>query len=175
MQMWVPTIMKGMTNFDDRMIGFVLVIPWLIATGGTVLTGWINDRWNCKKQLIFVEQVMSGLAYLGLYYFGSVNVWLSVGLLTVAVTGTAAVSGVYFSLLAQLTPKNMIGGLTGVFAALGNIGGFVGPFMVGFMMRGGNHLAGIVFLAGALVLGSVFVSLVKTKAEETPPVSANAA
>jgi predicted MFS family arabinose efflux permease len=170
-QMWVPTIMKGISGFDDRIIGFILVIPWLIATGGMVLTGWINDRWNCKKALIFIEQIMSGLAYFALYFFGDVNVWLSVGMLAVAVTGTASVSSVYFSLLAQLTPRDMAGGLTGIFAALGNIGGFVGPFAVGFFMHGGNHLAGIAFLAGILFVGSLCISLVKTRVEELPVVA----
>jgi hypothetical protein len=47
--------------------------------------------------------------------------------------------------------------------------------MVGFMMRGGNHLAGIVFLAAILFLGSISIYFVKTKAKVEPPASANMA
>ena len=162
-QIWMPTIVKGISNFDDRTVGFLLAIPWLVATGGTVLTGWINDRWDLKREIVVAEQIVSALAFLGLYYFGSTNVWISMACLTVAITGLASVSAVYFSMLPQLITKDMVGGLTGIFAAVGNTGGFIGPFMVGYMMSSGNKLAGIAFLSAMLLLSSVFIALVKVK------------
>ena len=168
-QIWMPTILKGISNFDDRTVGFIAAIPWLAATGGTILTGWINDRWNCKRTLIISQEIMAALAYLILYFFGTTNVWLSVGLLTIGITGVASVSSVYFALLPQLITKDMVGGLTGIFAAVGNIGGFVGPFMVGFLMRGGNNMAGMAFLSAMLLISSILIACLNYEPSSAPP------
>jgi len=118
-QIWMPTIVKGISNFDDKTVGFILAIPWIVATGGTVLAGWINDRWNCKKGLIITLEVIAGISYFCLFYFGSNDVWLSILLLTIGITGVASASSVYYSCLPALITKDMVGGLTGIFAAVG--------------------------------------------------------
>ena len=127
----MPTVVKGISGFSDQTVGFILAVPWLAGTFGLFVTGWITDRYDCKKSLAFIEQVTAGLAFLGLYFYGASNVWISLALLTVAVTGVASVTGIYYSLLPQLITKDMVGGLTGIFAAVSNIGELVGPSVVG--------------------------------------------
>ena len=162
-QIWMPTIVKSMSGFSDQAVGFILAVPWLVATVSMWVTGWVTDRYDCKKSLAVMEQLIAGLAFLGLYYYGNVNVWLSVGFLTVATAGVTSVVGIYYSLLPQLITKEMVGGLSGIFAAVSNIGGFVGPSVVGFLIRGGNKLAGMAFLSGMLMIASVCVALIKVK------------
>jgi sugar phosphate permease len=93
-QIWMPTIVKGISGFSDQTVGFILAVPWLAGTFGLFVTGWITDRYDCKKSLAFIEQVMAGLAFLGLYFYGASNVWISLALFTVAVTGVASVTGI---------------------------------------------------------------------------------
>jgi MFS family permease len=160
-QVWMPTIVKGISGFGDQMVGFVLAIPWLAATVGLVVIGWLNDRYDNKKALILVGQILAGLSFVGMYYFGAANVWLSILCLTISITGMVTVVAVYFSILPQLISKEMVGGLTGIFAALGNIGGFVGPFAVGYLMSGGNQMAGLAFLASMLLLSTICIACIK--------------
>ncbi len=166
-QIWMPTIVKGISGFSDQTVGFILAVPWLSATVGLFASGWITDRYDCKKSLAFIEQVMAGLAFLGLYFYGASNVWLSVAFLTVAITGMASVAGIYYSLLPQLITKEMVGGLTGIFAAVSNLGGFVGPSVVGALMSGGNRMAGMAFLSGMLMLASICIALIRVKPKGT--------
>ncbi|MEJ9232461.1 hypothetical protein LAV79_24015 [Peribacillus butanolivorans] len=52
-------------------------------------------------------------------------------------------------------PANMLGGLTGIFSAIGNLGGFFGPFIVGAIMSGGNKIAGLLFLSGIYIISAI--------------------
>lgn len=167
-QIWMPTIVKGISGYSDQVVGVILAIPWLVATVGMVVTGWITDRWGGKRLVAFLEQVMAGLAFLGMFYWGGSNVWLSVTFLTIAITGMASVAGIYYSLLPQLIRKEMVGGLSGIFAAVSNIGGFVGPSVVGVLMSGKNKLAGMLFLSGMLLLASLCIALIRIKPKEEP-------
>jgi ACS family tartrate transporter-like MFS transporter len=158
---------KGISGFSDQAVGFILAIPWLVATFGLFITGWITDHYDCKKRLAFAQQFMAGLAFLGLYRYGGSNLWISVACLTVAIAGMASVAGIYYSLLPELITKEMVGGLTGIFAAVSNIGGFVGPSVVGALMSGGNKLAGMVFLSGMLMLACICIALIRVRPKST--------
>jgi len=61
----------------------------------------------------------------------------------------------------------MVGGLTGIFAAVSNIGGFVGPSVVGALMSGGNRMAGMAFLSGMPMLASICIVLIRVKPKGT--------
>lgn len=167
-QIWMPTIVKGISGFSDQTVGFILALPWLSATCGMVVTGWITDHYDCKKRLAVLEQIVAGLAFLVMYYYGGSNVWISVGCLIVAITGMASVAGIYYSLLPQLITKEMVGGLSGIFAAVSNIGGFIGPSVVGYLISGGNKLAGMAFLSGMLMVASICVALIQVKPASAP-------
>src|SRR5438477_8223259 len=50
----------------------------------------------------------------------------------------------------------------GVINCFGNLGGFLGPYMVGFLSdKTGSYRSGMLFLGGCAVMASVFVVLVK--------------
>jgi MFS family permease len=171
---WMPVIIKGISNFGYTAVGFISAIPWLLATIVMIYAGVVNDRWGNKRALIIILELMAAAAFLGVSYVGTSNLWLSVALMSVAASGIAAVQGVYFSFLPELITKEMVGGLTGIFAAVGNIGGFVGPFVVGALMAGGNKLGGMLFLAGMLLLAAFFIAFCKTGAAVQTPVGSKA-
>ncbi len=154
---WLPVIIKSISNYGYTAVGFIAAIPWLFATIVMVLVGIVNDRWDNKKALIAICDVVSGGAFLGITAAGTNNLWLSMALISVATAGIAAGSGVYYSMFPQLFAKGILGGLIGIQAALSNLGGFIGPFIVGMIMSGGNKLGGMLFLSSMMFLGAVLI------------------
>jgi ACS family tartrate transporter-like MFS transporter len=158
---WLPVIIKGISNYGYTAVGFISALPWLVATIAMVLIGYINDRWGNKKAIIFWLEMVSGICFLFVTFIGTSNLWLSVFFISIATIGLTSAPSVYFTMLPELLSKEMLGGLTGVFAAVGNIGGFIGPFVVGALMSGGDKLGGMLFLSSMLFLAGILIVFVK--------------
>jgi ACS family tartrate transporter-like MFS transporter len=54
--------------------------------------------------------------------------------------------------------------------SVGNVGGFVGPFLMGWIREAtGGFTAGLLTLAAALVCGAVIVLSIRLQPEQSPP------
>jgi nitrate/nitrite transporter NarK len=69
-------------------------------------------------------------------------------------------------------PVALAGGAMGLINALGNLGGFVGPYLGGYLQdaSGGSFLSTSVVLAVALLLAGVVMLTVRGRANSARPV-----
>ncbi|WP_144529838.1 MFS transporter [Peribacillus simplex] len=165
--MWLPVIIKGISHYGYTKIGFISALPWLAATFGMILTGIINDKWGNKRSLLFILEAIAGICLFSTALIGTSNFILSIVFISLTLMASASATAVYLTALSELFPANMLGGLTGIFSAIGNLGGFFGPFIVGALMSGGNKIAGLLFLSGIYIISAILVTLVKLRKKST--------
>ncbi|MEK4011307.1 MFS transporter [Peribacillus sp. FSL M8-0224] len=163
---WLPVILKEFSNFGYTAVGFISAIPWLIGTVGMVSVGVINDKFRNKRVLLFLLNVIAGISLLSAILVLESNIWLAISLISITIVGGMASSSVFLTLIADVFPKNILGGMTGLWNSIGNVGGFVGPFVVGVLMAGGNKLTGVGFLSFCYLIGSILVLFVKLRKED---------
>lgn len=161
--MWLPVIIKGISQYGYAKIGFISGLPWLAATFGMILTGIINDKWGNKRSLLFILEAIAGVGLLSTALIGTSNFWMSIVFISITLMASASATAVYLTALSELFPANMLGGLTGIFSAIGNLGGFFGPFIVGALMSGGNKIAGLLFLSGIYIISAILITFVKLR------------
>ncbi|MEO6701757.1 MAG: MFS transporter [Jatrophihabitantaceae bacterium] len=151
---YLPTYLKNayaLTQSDaaNKMAGFVLVAVVLRPVGG-----WLSDRLDAARVLMgaftivavgaFVQSATPALAPVGTVAF----------LAMAAALGTA--SGAVFALVAQRSPANKVGAVTGLVGAAGGLGGFIPPLLMGSVYGGnGSYALGLIALGvvALLVLG----------------------
>lgn len=151
---YLPTYLRnayGLSQSDaaNKMAGFVLVAVVLRPVGG-----WLSDRLDAAKVLIAAFAIVAVFAFVqsstpGLYPVGTIAF-----LAMAAALGVAA--GAVFALVAQRTPGQQVGAVTGVVGAAGGLGGFVPPLVMGSIYGSqGSYALGLVALAvvALLVLG----------------------
>ncbi len=136
---YLPTLLKdqfGLTPADAgfRAAGFVV-----LATLMRPLGGWLADR-------IGGARVLAGV-FLGVVPFALLLAWPSMLPFTVGALGCAALLGIgngaVFKLVPQYFPKET-GTVTGLVGAMGGLGGFFPPLLLGFFRdRLGVRLAGL--------------------------------
>ncbi|MMZ63970.1 Major Facilitator Superfamily protein [compost metagenome] len=128
--------------------------------------GVINDKFGNKRVLLFLLNVIAGISLLSAILVLESNLWAAIFLISITIVGGMSSSAVFMTLIADVFPANMIGGMTGLWNAIGNVGGFVGPFVVGALMAGDNKLVGVGFLSVCYIIGSVIVLFVKLRREK---------
>jgi ACS family tartrate transporter-like MFS transporter len=142
---FMPQIIKGI-GLSNMMTGFVSSVPYIIGTVGLIIWGWSSDR---KPERRWHLIAASTLAAVGLVFAGwtGASYWALLGM-------TAATVGIYGS-RASFWPMPSIfltgtaaAGAIALINAVGNLGGYVGPFIVGWIKDStGSFQAGLYFLA----------------------------
>jgi nitrate/nitrite transporter NarK len=87
---------------------------------------------------------------------------LSIFLVSLAMGGALAYDGPFWASASRVMPAVLAGGAMGLINALGNLGGFLGPYLAGYLQdaSGGSFLSTSVVLAVAMLLaGLVMISL----------------
>jgi len=170
---WLPTILKRLSGQSDVHVTLFAALPYLAGFIFQQINGWHSDRqlerrWHAALAIFF-----AGFSLMLAVVFGSSNTTASVVFFTL-------VGGCYFSFhpcfwavpTAFLTDSAAAASI-GLINSLGNLGGFVGPLMMGYLVhRTHSFSAGLSYLVGSLCLSGILMLLVGTERHRVPPVTA---
>jgi ACS family tartrate transporter-like MFS transporter len=150
---WLPQILKDyrLTNLQ---IGFVSAIPYFFATVGMLIWAWYVDRTGRRIRNLTISCLVAGVAFAGSLYFTALVA--SLILITVALIGISSARAIFFTIPQRfLTGAAVASGLAFI-NAVASIGGFVGPFSVGWLKDAtGTFISGMIAMAGMLILATV--------------------
>jgi MFS family permease len=137
-------------GFDRATIAWAFGVSGIFTAAGNVLGGWLSDRWSRE----WVFSLGSAIGVLGIWCFSVVTGPHDLTLLLIYVAAGLGF-GMRISLLtaipADLFAGRHFGAILGFANGGGGLGGFIGPFLAGYLFdRTGNyHLA---FAASALAI-----------------------
>ena len=158
--MWLPLIAKGTGNLTNMQIGFITTIPYLCAAIAMVINARHSDRTGERKLHILVAALVGAAGFV----LAAVSMSPLVSLLGICIgaAGIWCANTVFWTLPASyLTGAAAAAGI-GLINAIGNLGGFLGPYMTGWIRdtMGGFGpamlcLAGFLALHGLILYGLI--------------------
>ncbi|HEX6902939.1 MAG TPA: MFS transporter [Thermoanaerobaculia bacterium] len=173
---YLPTLLRDQFGLKPADAGFRAAGFVVLATLMRPLGGWLADR-------IGGARVLAGV-FLGVVPFALLLTWPAMVPFTVGALGAAALlglgNGAVFKLVPQYFPKETAT-VTGLVGAMGGLGGFFPPLLLGFFRdRLGVVWPGFVLLAAlaallAWVNRRVFLSRQETQELALPPELSRAA
>jgi ACS family tartrate transporter-like MFS transporter len=173
--LWLPQMVKALGNFSSSQIGLIVAIPYVAAAIGMLIIGYTSDRTRERKYHQIVAMLMAGLGLLGSAVFSSTNVVLTIFCLSIAAIGFFAALPIFWILpSAFLTGSSAAAGIA-LINSIGNLGGFLGPFGVGWIKDyTGGYTAGLVCLGLGVLLAAalayaIWVQIERVKRLSTPP------
>jgi MFS transporter, ACS family, tartrate transporter len=130
MLIFLPQIIKqlGLTNMQ---VGWVSMVPYLCGAVSMVACGWLSDRMAERRWSLFCTCLLSvaGLVIAGLNVG---TVWAVVGM-SIAAAGFYGTKGPFWTMPSMfLTGTAAATGIAWI-NALGNLGGYFGPSIVGWV------------------------------------------
>lgn len=165
LNLWLPTLLKRITEQGFGTVGLLMAIPYMVAIGALYLNGWWSDRDQQPSWHVFASLVLGAAALIGSILVGSSILAVTIFLICIAVSGSLAYDGPFWARAVQTMPAAVVGGALGLINAIGNLGGFVGPYIGGYLQQrsGGSFLTTGVVLAVALVVAGVIMLTIKTQ------------
>jgi ACS family tartrate transporter-like MFS transporter len=151
---WLPQIIKFFSHYHNLLIGLISVIPYLLAVAGMVVTGRYSDRYGRHRTIVAFLMCGAGASLLLLGYIKTPLIAIS--LLSLAAMGIFGALGPFWALSTiYLRKENSAEGIA-MINSIGNLGGFIGPFIVGlFNDITGDYTGSLLFLGLALLTGSL--------------------
>ena len=157
---WMPTIIQelGVDKTDYLRVGLLSMIPWGFSIVAMIYWGAHSDRtgerrWHCASGLLLM---MLGLIVLALAHRSPV---VSMAALTLITCGWAAQVCTFWSLpTAFLSGTAAAAGIAWI-NSVGNLGGYVGPDLIGSIRTAAGGAAEAAFwaLAGIALIGALIV------------------
>ena len=165
---WSPQLVKSLSlRYSNSEVGLLVAIPFLTAIIGMVLASTSSDLRGERRYHVAVPAIMAGMAFLLLGTTHSP--FSSLVLLSLAAIGANSSLGPFWALPNQfLTGYSAAAGIA-LINSLGNLGGLVGPYVVGAITsRTGNLHWGLALAGSALCLSAMLVLLLPSATRRLP-------
>ena len=125
------TVLKG-RGFDALQYGFLFAVPYAVTAVVMILNSWHSDRTRERRGHVSVVYLMSGVSLILSVMF-SRHFWPSYALMCLAIPGPFAAMAPFWAIPSETLPRSVTGVVFGTVNAFGNLGGFAGPFVVGWL------------------------------------------
>jgi len=120
-----------------------------------VLLARSSDRTRERRGHLSAALAWSGLFFIGALAISDRSPLLSFAMLSPAIAGVYASLGPFWALPSETLPRKILAPAMGLINAIGNLGGYFGPLMVGyFAKRFGGFVWGFGCLAAVLLVGA---------------------
>ena len=141
----MPQIIKGI-GLTNMMTGLVSSIPYIIGTVGLIAWGWSSDRNKERRWHLIVASTVAaiGLAFAA---WSGASYWALIGM-SAATVGIYGSRAAFWPMPSIFLTGTAAAGAIAMINAIGNLGGYFGPFIVGWIKESsGKFEAGLYFLA----------------------------
>jgi MFS transporter, ACS family, tartrate transporter len=150
---FMPQIIKGI-GLSNMMTGLVSSIPYIIGTIGLIAWGFSSDR-NKERRWHLIAASTVGAIGLAFAAWSGASYWALLGMsgATVGIYGSRAA---FWPMPSLFLTGTAAAGAIAMINATGNLGGYFGPFIVGWIKDStGKFEAGLYFLAGCSLMCAV--------------------
>jgi sugar phosphate permease len=168
---WLPSVIHQQPGLTQTEVGWLSAIPYACAiVVMQILTYW-SDRTLDRRLFSALPLAVSGAALVvgGLSY-GSNTFVVNMGLLVIAGAMLYGSQPVLWSIATEILPSSVTGSVSGTINAVGVIGAFAGPYLVGYVRAVTQSFsAGLLVMGGSLIGTCILVLLIKEAGRPRTP------
>jgi MFS family permease len=161
-------VVESITGSAIWAVGLLTAIPYVAAMIGLWYNAKAADHSGRYSRHVFLSMVIGAVTLVVSVSLGTATPIIAVFLISVAMGGALAYDGPFWATASRAVPVALAGTAMGFVNAIGNLGGFVGPYVGGWLQdQSGSFLSTSVFLAACL-LGAGLVMLTLRKRGDRP-------
>jgi len=161
-QLWLPQIVKAASGLSAWEVSRVVGAGYLLGLPSLLLFGWSSDRTGERRWHAILPMLLLAA---GLVVTAGLEHQFPAIILGLVITGAGlnAHLPAFWALPPQFLAGAAAAGSVGLINSIGNLGGFVGPTLVGALKEGrSSYAAGMLALAGFAVAAAAIIGLVRT-------------
>jgi D-galactonate transporter len=148
---WLPTFVKKASGSSDFVVTLVSALPYCVGLAAILFIGWSSDRTGERRWHTAGSMLAGGLGLLLAALFQE-NAALAVAMFCVAAAGLNGYLASFWAIPTRFLAGTAAAASVGLVNSVGNLGGFAGPFVVGYLNRvTGSFVGGTLYLSASAV------------------------
>src|SRR5437016_4353899 len=161
---WLPTILKHISGKSDLKVTLLAALPYVAAFVTQQVNGWHSDRTQERRWHAALPVFVCGIA-LALAVLSRANLALSVGWFVVAGGAFYGFQPVFWAVPTRFLSESAAAASIGLINSVGNLGGFVGPMVMGYLAsRTHSFSAALLYLVASLFASGILMLAVGRQA-----------
>jgi MFS family permease len=128
---WFPTMLKRQSGFSDVNVGLLGALPYLALFVAMLVNGWHSDKYRERRWHSAVPSFIAAAGFLGLATQPR-SIQISLLLFTIVTVGNAYLPALW-AMPTEFLSKSAAAVAVGTINAIGNIAGFAGPYLFGYL------------------------------------------
>ncbi|PWT89265.1 MAG: MFS transporter, partial [Blastocatellia bacterium] len=161
---WLPSIIKSLSGLPNFAVSVIAALPYCVGLASILLVGWHSDKTGERRWHTALAMITTSVGLL-LSVFTRNYTAVAVAMFCLAAAGTAGYLPGFWALPTSFLTGTAAAACIGLINCFGNLGGFVGPIVVGNLSKKtGSYFGGILYLSfSALVAAILILSLRATR------------
>jgi MFS transporter, ACS family, tartrate transporter len=165
---WLPTILKHLSGRSDLQVTLLAALPYVAAFITQQLNSWHSDRTCERRWHAALPVFLCGIA-LTLAVSYRTNPTISILLFIAAGGAFYGFQPCFWAVPTLFLSESAAAASIGLINAVGNLGGFVGPLVMGYLAgRTHSFAAGLLYLVASLFVSGLLMLSVGAKRHSSP-------
>src|SRR5437899_6986825 len=136
---WLPTILKRLSGQSDLKVTLLAALPYVAAFVTQQLNGWHSDRTGERRWHAAIPVFLCALA-LSLAVLNSSRPLVSIALFILVGGSFYGFQPCFWAVPTLFLSESAAAASIGLINSVGNLGGFVGPLVMGYLVGGTQNL-----------------------------------
>lgn len=168
---WIPDFLNRNHGINLTTIGPPLVVIYLVADGGSIGGGWLSSAlikrgWSINAGRKTAMLVCALAVVPMVFASGAKELWLAVGLVSLAAAAHQGWSANVFTMASDMFPRKAVGSVVGFGGMAGAVGGMLIAKLTGYILQAtGSYVPVFLIAASAYLVALLFVHLIVPRLE----------
>ena len=156
---FLPQIIQTSYRGSDFAIGLLSAIPYIAGVIAMLIAGRHSDRTGERRWHVAVAALVAGAGFIAAACVKGIAP--SMVMLSIATAGLASMFGPFWTLATSFVSGTGAAAGIALINSVGNIGGFVGPYLLGSIKdRTESFGTGLILIGATVIVGGMLVLLV---------------
>lgn len=157
--MFLPILVKALSAaISIQKVGFLVMIPYIFGFIAMYFIGHHSDKTGERRWHTILGMMTTAVGLAGSVLLADISVFVSMVFYAIAVMGVYGSFGPFWAIPSSFLTATAAAGAIAMINSIGNLGGFVGPYVMGFIRDAtGSFTGGIIFLAACLLTAAILL------------------
>jgi ACS family tartrate transporter-like MFS transporter len=147
---WLPTAIHSMSGLSNQMIGAVAAVPYFVTAVAMVVVGRNSDRTGERRWHTALLAFLAAAA-LGVAAYGTTPLVVIAGM-SVGMLGAQSMAGPFWAMATNRMSGTAAAASIAIINSIANLGGYFGPYMIGFGRSSNGGFGGLLAIAVVLAV-----------------------
>lgn len=163
MLFWLPTAIERITKGSNLSAGILNTIPFIVGAAALFVISRHSDKLRERRGHVGVPMIVGGACLFAAVALIGRSPLAAFVFIALSGIGAYGPMGPFWAIPTETLPANVVGSVMGLVNAIGNMGSFVAPLVVGYLdKRTGSFLYGFAFLGIVTWIGAALAFSLKS-------------